>query len=659
MNNLKYIPKGRDISITMDGEILIDSDSKIQALVTLINEKDPEILSYNTRGRIAIEMQNALYDAIDKYSIRELTKNHIENLIKENPKIKSDEREREKALRDIKSGVLAPYLEDIEKQFKEVLENDMVNEANITGGVRVDPDKIYMLHDKGYSGVMVYFGSTNKNYVQIKTFNAEEHAKIHMYTSMNPEYKRIFLNVIPNLINETILDFVEMNERAGRQDKKSKFLEKYGHKIIKNKINEESGRDEYGSYDITLTYKNRNGEFGVRIGDLVDYSVRVSEQEETVLLKADKDAFAKTLHKYIYNYVYTYFKDICVRNNSSKLVKEYVDFVIKGSRRVGGSLDRFFHDLLSGLETNTTDLLYAYKDEIRAEVEKIGIVLNESIDNTQTKYVGSRYRPHINMYVPKGEDIISITLDGYGTFIYKADEKERADADLLDYSDIHFELDLTDKIQHVLYNVLISIPNLPGVDMKSILKDYIKDMYDTWKKDEVYMKNFVDMLELSDLAYYKDDIMAELSKLGYLQESRRVRYVNEARFDKEIKTDHGLVFVKNKHDGTYTFGLVGGFNSDYQLSPREKASFFLLLRNRKLSATVVEQINKQLKNFIQEYIQNIGSMFQVDKVIKNHVNFLVNQNKYSDMVEVARPFVNSYYGDIYKREFVKKGVLLS
>ena len=622
----------------MGGEILIDSDPKIQALVTLINEKDPEALSYDTRGRIAIEMQNALHDAIDKYSIRELAKNHIENLIKENPKIKSDEREREKALRNIKSGVLAPYSEELEKQLKEVLENNMVNEANIIGGVRIDPDKIYMLHDKGYSGVMVYFGSTNKNYVQIKDFNAEEHAKIHMYTSMNPEYKRIFLNAIPGLINETILDFVEMNERAGRQDKKSKFLEKYGDKIIKNRLNEESGKDEFDGYDITLTYKNRSGEFGVKIGDLVDYSVRASAEEEAVLLKADKDAFAKTLHKYIYNYVYTYFKDICVRNNGSKLVKEYVDFVIKGSRRVGGNLERFFHDMLSGLETNSTDLLYAYKDEIRAEVEKRGIILNESAQNTQTKYVRSRYRPHINMYVPKGEDIISITLDGYGTFIYKADEKERADADLLDYSDIHFELDLTEKIQQVLYNVLISIPNLPGVDMKSILKDYVKDMYDTWKKD---------------------DIMAELKNLGYLYESRRVRYVNEARFDKEVKTDHGLVFVKNKHDGTYTFGLVGGFNSDYQLSPREKASFFLLLRNRKLSSTVVEQINKQLKNFIQEYIQNIGSMLQVDKIIKNHVNFLINQNKYSDMVEVARPFVDSYYGDIYKREFVKKGVLLS
>lgn len=643
----------------MDGEILIDSNPKIQALVTLINEKDPEILSYNTRGRIAIEMQNAIYDATNKYSIRELARNHIENLLIENPKIKTDEREREKVIRDIKSGVLAPYSEELEKQLKEILESDMVNEANITGGVRVDPDKIYMLQSKGYSGVMIYFGSTNKNYVQIKTFNAEEHAKIHMYTVMNPEYKRMFLNAIPGLISETILDFVEMNERAGRQDKKSKFLEKYGDKIIKNRLNEESGKDEFGGYDITLTYKNRSGEFGVRVGDLVDYSVRASAEEEAVLLKADKDVFAKTLHKYIYNYVYTYFKDICIRNNGSKLVKEYVDFVIKGSGRVGGSLDRFFHDMLSGIETNSIDLLYAYKDEIRAEVEKRGIVLNESADNTQTRYVRSRYRPHINMYVPKGEDIISITLDGYGTFIYKADEKERADADLLDYSGIHFELDLTEKIQQVLYDILTSIPNLPGVDMKSILKDYVKDIYDTWKKDETYMKDFVDMLELSDLAYYKDDIMAEFSKLGYLYESRRVRYTNEARFDKEIKTDHGLVFVKNKHDGTYTFGLVGGFNSDYELSPREKASFFLLLRNRKLSATVVEQINKQLKNFIQEYIQNIGSMFQVDKAIKNHVNFLINQNKYSDMVEIARPFVNSYYGEIYKKEFIKKGVLLN
>ena len=70
----------------MNGEILIDSDPKIQALVTLINEKDPEILSYNTHGRIAIEIQNALYDTVDKYNIRELARNHIENLLKENPK---------------------------------------------------------------------------------------------------------------------------------------------------------------------------------------------------------------------------------------------------------------------------------------------------------------------------------------------------------------------------------------------------------------------------------------------------------------------------------------------------------------------------------------------------------------------------------------------
>lgn len=655
MNNFKYTPKGRDISITMDGDILIDSSPKIQALVTLINEKDPEALSYGTRGRIAVEMQNALYDVIDKYSIRELARNHAENLLKENPRIKTDDREREKALRNIKTGVLAPYLENIEKQLKEILENNMVNEANITGGVRVDPENIYMLHDKGYSGVMIYFGSTNKNYVQIKTFNEEEHAKIHMYTVMNPEYKKVFLGAIPGLINETILDFVEMNEKVGR----SKFYEKYGDKIVKNRLNEESGKDEFGGYDITLTYKNRSGEFGVKIGDLVDYNVRVSEQEEAVLLKADKDAFVKTLHKHIYNYVYTYFKDICVRNNGNKLVKDYVDFIIKGSRRVGGSLDRFFHDLLNGLETNTTDLLHVYKNEIKKEVEKRGIIINESAESTQTRYVGSRYRPYINMYVPKGEDTISVTLDGYGTFIYKADEKERANADLLDYSGIHYTLDLTEKIGQVLYDVLLSIPNLPGVDMKSILKDYVKDIYDIWKKDEVYMKNFVDMLELSDLAYYKDEILVELKKLGYLYESKRVRYVNEARFDKEIKTDHGLVFVKNKHDGTYTFGLVGGFNSDYELSPREKASFFLLLRNRKLSAIVVEQINKQLKNAIQEFIQNIGSMLQVDKVIKNHVNFLTNQNKYGDMIEVAKPFVDSYYGDIYKREFAKKGILLS
>lgn len=54
MNQFKYEPSGRDVKVTLSGAVFIDSNPRIQALVTLLNSMDPEFLSRTTYGRIVI-----------------------------------------------------------------------------------------------------------------------------------------------------------------------------------------------------------------------------------------------------------------------------------------------------------------------------------------------------------------------------------------------------------------------------------------------------------------------------------------------------------------------------------------------------------------------------------------------------------------------------
>ena len=428
MNNFKYTPKGRDISITMDGDILIDSNPKIQALVTLINEKDPEALSFGTRGRIAVEMQNALYDTLDKYSIRELARNHIENLLKENPKIKSDEREREKALRSIKSGVLAPYSEELEKQFKEILENDMVNEANFSIKHYTTANKMNFSFVP-YGGVDFYLTSTN---MVSLSFDQEEQGKLYMLTAYDKSFEKDILDALPDLLNDVIKDIpnyinidreitrvvkellarkdedeiknwknnvpysslvyyidrinaeikrhgYDVSERSRFRDlQKARFYEKYGHKIKNPRIYEAGGKGKHGKYDISIIYGYKPGDFSINIGGLVNYKIQVDAEEEANLILVNKDTFGEKFSDRLYDYIYAYFKDKLRRTNTNLVIKKYVDYLFKYEK--GLNIERSMNIFVKDLYAFSTDPLYLYKDEIKAEIEKRGInlELNES-----------------------------------------------------------------------------------------------------------------------------------------------------------------------------------------------------------------------------------------------------------------------------------------
>lgn len=368
-------------------------------------------------------MQNALYDAIDKYSIRELAKNHIENLIKENPKIKTDEREREKVLRDIKSGVLAPYSEEMEKQLKEILENDMVNEANFSIKHYTTANKMNFSFVP-YGDVDFYLTSTN---MVSLSFDQEEQGKLYMLTAYDKSFEKDILDALPDLLNDTVKDipnFIDIDKEIARvvkellvrKDKdeirnwknnvpyssltyysdrinveikrhgydvsersrfrdiqKMRFYEKYGHKIKNPRIYEAGGKGKHGKYDIGIIYGYKPGDFSINIGGLVNYKLGVDAQEEANLILVNKDIFGEEFNNRLYDFVNSYFKDKLRRLNINQVIKKYVDYLFKYEK--GLNIERSMNIFIKDLYNYNTDPLYPYRDEIKTEIEKRGINL--------------------------------------------------------------------------------------------------------------------------------------------------------------------------------------------------------------------------------------------------------------------------------------------
>ena len=711
MNNFKYTPKGRDIAITMDGEILIDSDPKIQALVTLINEKDPEILSYNTRGRIAIEMQNALHDAIDKYSIRELAKNHIENLLKENPKIKTDDREREKALRDIKSGVLAPYSEELEKQLKEILENDMVNEANFSIKHYTTANKMNF-NFVPYGGVDFYLTSTN---MVSLSFDEEEQGKLYMLTAYDKSFEKDILDALPGILDDTIRDipnFTDIDKEIGRMIKeliarkdedeirnwknnvpysslvyysdrinaeikrhgydvsersrfrdlqKARFYEKYGHKIKNPRIYEAGGKGNHGKYDISVIYGYKPGDFSINIGGLVNFKLQVDAEEEANLILVNKDIFGEKFNDRLYNFIYAYFKDKLRRTNTNQVIKKYVDYLFKYEK--GLNIERSMNIFIKDLYAYNTDPLYSYKDEIKAEIEKRGInlELNESAVFNRESHKG-QYQMST-----QGNKAI-FTLDGYNTYEYNVDPKTSAELELvkLFYNNREIIKDITDAVGQVIDD----IPTF--MDIKKEIKKLVNDIIREKGGDKEKLSTWKNYLLSSSVAHYFDEIIDEFEKQGYIFENHRFRrpqshnessLVGNSTRNKVGKMD---IFVNGAREtiNIHLGGNSGHIHIEYDMGSQDKANIWFIMNNKDLMLVFENKINDAISKSFEHFINNISSRYDIGKLIKDRAKAIMTRGYVDgterdyiekDMASTVNIYVNSYFGDLFRKEFEKYG----
>lgn len=711
MNNLKYTPKGRDISITMDGEILIDSDPKIQALVTLINEKDPEILSYNTRGRIAVEMQNALYDAIDKYSIRELAKNHIENLLKENPKIKTDEREREKALRDIKSGILAPYSEEIEKQLKEILESDMVNEANFSIKHYTTANKMNFSFIP-YGGIDFYLTSTNM--VSLK-YDEQEQGKLYMLTAFDKSFEKDILDALPDILNDTVRDipnFTDINkeierivkellvrrdedeiknwknntpyssltyyvdrinaeikkhgydvsERSRFRDmQKMRFYEKYGYKIKNQRIYESGGKGKHGKYDIGIIYGYKPGDFSINIGGLVNFKLGVDAQEEANLILVNKDTFGEEFNSRLYNFINSYFKDKLRRVSTNLVIKKYVDYLFKYEK--GLNIERSMSIFIKDLYDYNTDPLYSYRDEIKTEIEKRGISLelNES--------AVFNHESHKGQYLMSMQGNKAIfTLDGYNTYEYNVDPKTSAELELvkLFYNNREIIKDITDAVGQVIDD----IPTF--VDIKKEIKKLVSNIIREKDGDKEKLNTWKNYLLSSSVAHYFDEIINEFERQGYIFENHRFKRLQNSNESSLIgnstrnKVGKIDIFVNGTREtiNVHLGGNSGHIHMEYDMGSQDKANIWFIINDKDLMLRFENKINDAISKRFEHFINNISSRYDIGKLIKDRAKAIMTRGYVDDterdyiekdMASIVNTYVNSYFGDLFKKEFEKYG----
>lgn len=409
MNQFKYEPSGRDVKVTLSGAVFIDSNPRIRALITLFNSMDPEFLSRTTYGRIVVELQDALHDALDKYGVRELAKNYAMKLVQENPKIKTDERERNMVLRSIKGGVLAPYYDEIEKQVNVVLERSGISEAKLSPVHSMNADKMQFQFIP-HGGVEFFLTSTNS---VLLDFNGEEQAKLRMLIASDKSYEQNILDAIPEIFNSTIQaipSFMDVDaeiknwktrvpyssltyysskvdaeiQRQGwdvserskyKELQRSKFYEKYGSKVSNQRINEVKGIGKHGRYDVSVAYGYAPGDFRVGLSGLVIYKLQVDAKEEANLILVNDDAFGEEFNTRLYNFTESYFKGRLSRLDLGNLIQQYVDHLLEdavGSVNLGRHFEIFIKDLMS----NTRDPLYKYRAEIKTEIESRGIILD-------------------------------------------------------------------------------------------------------------------------------------------------------------------------------------------------------------------------------------------------------------------------------------------
>ena len=385
---------------------------------------DPEFLSRTTYGRIVVEMQDALYDALydalDKYGVRELAQSYAKKLVAENPRIKTDERERIAVLRSIKGGVLAPYYDEIEKQVNALLERSGVSEAKLSPVHSMNLGKM-QFQFVPYGGVEFFLTSTNS---VILNFNAEELGKLYMLVAQDKSYEQDILDALPDVFNSTIQaipSFTDIDkaitrvikELVARKDpdeiknwrtrtpyssliyysskvdaeiqrqgwdasvgaKRSKFYEKYGRKMNGQKMNEVNGVGKHGRYDVSVSYGYTPGDFRAGLSGLVTYKLQVDAKEEANLILVDNTAFGEEFNTRLHNFIQSYFKSKLSRLNLDRLIKGYVDHWMEDT--VGNvNLSRHFEIFIKDLLSDTKSPLRAYSSEIKTEIESRGIILD-------------------------------------------------------------------------------------------------------------------------------------------------------------------------------------------------------------------------------------------------------------------------------------------
>lgn len=726
MNNFKYIPKGRDIAITMDGEILIDSDPKIQALVTLINEKDPEILSYNTRGRIAVEMQEALYDATNKYSIKELARNHAENLLKENPKIKTDNREREKALRNIKSGVLAPYSEIIEKELDMINENFKVNEARFVSERPLNKDRLYFA-----------YSSNNRADLRMGTggdlifkLSEKDMSNLYLRTIPNDEYKQELYDAIPDILNKAIAEIPRhinvdkqiekvmglliyrngdkeeliKNWKTDRtygslvyySDKVDAYLRKEGydvserarfrgakrtrtHESHKNSKNlyETMGKDPaIGNWDISIEYDYNEEKYAFSIGNLVRIYIDANDEEKAHLflggstLFGGADILGEIFMKLYHKHVESYITNIRSYNNV-KLIRDFVDYLQKEAKKEG-NVSKYFSNFIKDLYVHGYVPVKAYKDEIMAEIGSRGIIMNEA--NFSVKHTTNTDKMNFN-FVPYGG--VEFFLTGTNSVLINLDEQEQGKLYMLKAYDKSFEKDILNALPTLFNDVIRDIPNFTNIDKE--IERVIKELLA--RRDEDEIRDWKNRVPYSSLTYYSDRISAEIKRHGYdVSEKSRFREMQKSRFYEKYghKIKNPRIYEaggKGKY-GRYDVSVVYGYKPgdfsisisglvDFKLGVDAQEEANLILVNKD---TFGEEFNNRLYDFVNSYFKDKLRRVSTGQIIKKYVDYLLKYDGGTNIERNMNIFVKDLYAytneplylyrDEIKAEIEKRGISL-
>ena len=260
------------------------------------------------------------------------------------------------------------------------------------------------------------------------------------------------------------------------------------------------------------------------------------------------------------------------------------------------------------------------------------------------------------------------TLDGYNTYEYNVDPKTSAELELvkLFYNNREIIKDITDAVGQIIYD----IPTF--VDIKKEIKKLVSNIIREKDGDKEKLSTWKNYLLRSSVAHYFDEIIDEFERQGYIFESHRFKRLQNSNESSLIgnstrnKVGKIDIFVNDAREtiNVHLGGNSGYIHMEYDMGSQDKANIWFIINDKDLMLSFENKINDAISKRFEHFINNISSRYDIGKLIKDRAKAIMTRGYVDDterdyiekdMASTVNSYVNSYFGDIFRKEFEKYG----
>lgn len=126
------------------------------------------------------------------------------------------------------------------------------------------------------------------------------------------------------------------------------------------------------------------------------------------------------------------------------------------------------------------------------------------------------------------------------------------------------------------------------------------------------------------------------------------------------------IFVNDAREtiNVHLGGNSGHISVEYDMGSQDKANIWFVMRDKDLMLVFENKINDAISKSFEHFINNISSRYDIGKLIKDRAKAIMTRGYVDgterdyiekDMKDIINSYINSYFGDLFRKEFEKYG----